>query len=104
MIYYYTSFNAKQLRDKEEFNKWRKAHGKAWAEQLRSIIIERLNIGHKWQFNEEPNKLLQQYYKANELLADCVNSTCCLSSEARTHIEETLLLPIAEIEKRKPRG
>ncbi|MCC3434400.1 MAG: NACHT domain-containing protein [Oscillatoriales cyanobacterium] len=91
-------------RDKEEFNKWRKAHGKAWAEQLRSIIIERLNIGHKWQFNEEPNKLLQQYYKANELLADCVNSTCCLSSEARTHIEETLLLPIAEIEKRKPRG
>ncbi|MBD1903947.1 hypothetical protein NDI37_19210 [Funiculus sociatus GB2-A5] len=86
------------------FDKWQTENLQAWTEKFRSLIIKHRNIGHNWQFNEEQKKLFHQYYSANELLADCINSTCCLSSEARTHIEETLLLPIAEIENRNSRG
>jgi hypothetical protein len=44
---------------------------------------------------------LQQYYNANKLLVDCLNSDCYVSREVRQEIEDTLLLPIAEIEKYK---
>jgi predicted NACHT family NTPase len=57
------------------------------------------NIGHDWQFNDTQKQLLQQYYDANKLLVDCLNSDCYVSREVRQEIEETLLLPIAAIEK-----
>ncbi|MCT7964973.1 hypothetical protein NG799_01330 [Laspinema sp. D1] len=44
---------------------------------------------------------MEQYYHANEFILDCLNSDCYVSREVREEIEETLLLPIAEIEKRK---
>jgi hypothetical protein len=39
-------------------------------------------------------------FDANQLLVDCLNSDCYVSREVRQEIEDTLLLPIAEIEKR----
>jgi hypothetical protein len=42
-----------------------------------------------------------QYYDANELLVACLNSGCLVSNRVREEIEETLLLPIAEIENRR---
>jgi predicted NACHT family NTPase len=54
-----------------------------------------------WQFSEQQIELLMQYYYANVLLVDCLNSDCSVSCEVRSHIEDTLLLPIAEIEKRR---
>jgi hypothetical protein len=74
------------------------------AEQLRGLMIEHFNIGHDWQFNNEQKQLLQQYYDANKLLVDCLNSDCYVSRDVREEIEETLLLPIAEIQKRQQRG
>lgn len=59
--------------------------------------IPRINIIADWQFSEEERQQLRQYYDANRLLVDCLNSA---SDEVRSHIEDTLLLPIAEIEKR----
>ncbi|WP_404800264.1 NACHT C-terminal helical domain 2-containing protein [Amazonocrinis nigriterrae] len=44
---------------------------------------------------------MRQYYEANKFLVYCLNSFCEVSPEVRSHIEDTLLLPIAEIEKRK---
>ncbi|WP_372726748.1 hypothetical protein [Nostoc sp. TCL26-01] len=41
------------------------------------------------------------FYDANKLLIDCLNSVCNVREKVRQEIEETLLLPIAEIEKRK---
>jgi predicted NACHT family NTPase len=65
---------------------------------MRVVMIEHRNIGHDWQFSDEQNKLLQQYYDANKLLVDCLNSDCYVSREVRQEIEETLLLPMTEIE------
>ena len=83
-----------------QMNQWWQANGQAWTEQLRSAMIEHRNIGHDWQFSDEQKQLLQQYYDANKLLVDCLNSDCYVSREVRQEIEETLLLSIAEIEKR----
>ena len=58
-------------------------------------------IGKNWQFSEEQKELLMQYYDANKLLVDCLNSYCVVSDKVRQEIEDTLLLPIAEIEKRQ---
>ena len=74
-----------------------------WTEQLRAIMIKYRNIGYDWQFSEEQIELLRQYYDANEFLLECLDSDCYVSREVRQEIEETLLLPIAEIEKRQQR-
>jgi hypothetical protein len=64
-------------------------------------MIEHRNIGHNWQFSKEQIGLLRQYYDANKLLVDCLYNASNVTPVVRSHIEETLLLPIAEIEKHK---
>jgi predicted NACHT family NTPase len=82
-------------------NNWCEEDREAWRKHLHSIMIEHRNIGHDWQFTNAQKQLLQQYYDANKLLVDCLNSDCYVSWEVRQEIEETLLLPMAEIEKRQ---
>jgi predicted NACHT family NTPase len=72
-----------------------------WTEQLRLIAIKHRNIGHDWQFSEAQKILLQQYYDANKLLVDCLNSDCYVSREVREEIESTLFLPISSNHNRK---
>jgi predicted NACHT family NTPase len=81
----------------QKYQKWWLANGKAWREELREVMIKYRNIGHDWQFSNEQKELLQQYYDANKLLADCLNSDCYVSREVRQQIEDALLLPSAEI-------
>lgn len=83
--------------NKGQFRQWWKVNGKAWAEQLRSVMIEHRNIGHDWQFSQQQKELLKQYYDADKLLVDCLNSDCYVSREVRQEVEDNLLLPIAEI-------
>ncbi|WP_035140316.1 NACHT domain-containing protein [Fischerella sp. PCC 9605] len=77
---------------------WR-ANGKAWTEKLKALMIQHRNIGHDWQFSDEQKELLKQYYDANKLLVESLNSDCYVSREVRQKIEDELLLPIAEIKK-----
>ena len=86
---------------RNNFGRWWQDNGQNWTEELRSIMIEHRNIGHNWQFSKEQKKLLQQYYDANKLLVDCLNSDCYVSREVRESIKSTLLLPISSIEKLK---
>jgi predicted NACHT family NTPase len=87
----------------EIFQEWGKANALDWAEQLRSVMIEYRNMGHDWEFSDEQKEVIEQYYDANHLLVKCLKSDCYVSREVRQEIEDTLLLPIAEIEKRKAR-
>ena len=82
---------------KIELFMWMVVNCKAWAEQLRAMMIEHRNIGHNWQFSDAQKQLLWQYYDANKLLVDCLNSDCYVSRDVRQEIEDTLLLPISEI-------
>lgn len=59
------------------------------------IDRERDFINSTWHFSDEQKKLLDQYYNANKLLVDCLNSDCYVSREMRQEIEDTLLLPVS---------
>lgn len=89
---------------RNRFVDWWQAKGQAWTEQLKAIMIEYSNIEYDWQFSDKQKQLLQLYYDANKLLVDCLNSDCYASREVRQEIEETLLLPITEIQKRQQRA
>ncbi len=84
----------------ESLEQWWKTNGQAWTEQLRTVMINHRNMGHDWQFSEQQNELLKQYYNANKFLLECLNSTCYVSRDVRSQIEDNLLLPIAEIKQR----
>jgi hypothetical protein len=83
------------------FKIWWQIQGKTWTKKLRKIMLEHRNIGRDWHFSKQQKELLKQYYKVNQLLLECFQSSCTISDTVRQEIEETLLLPIAEIEKRK---
>ena len=87
----------------ETFETWFQAKGQAWLQQLAKVMsrIQRRNISDSWQFNDQQKQMLRQYYDVNRLLVDCLNNSSDVSPEVRSHIEDTLLLPIAEIEKRR---
>lgn len=86
--------NVKDQKAFKAFKAWWQTNGQAWAEQLRAVMIEHRNIGHDWQFSDSQKQLLQQYYNANQLLVDCLNSECYVSRDVRQQIEDTLLLPV----------
>lgn len=79
-----------------ELKQWWQENGQDWTEQLRTVMIKYRNIGHDWQLGERQKKLLIQYYDANKLLLDCMNSSCNLTPAVQEEIEEMLLLPISE--------
>ena len=85
---------------KEKFEEWLKINGQPWSNKLRKLIIKYRNICHDWQFNDEQLFTLRDYYYANGLLLNCLNSDCYVSREVRQEIEDTLLLPTSEIQKR----
>lgn len=69
---------------------WWKTQGQAWAEQFRSMLVEYRQIGHGWHLTDLQVEVLKQYYQANQLLVDCLNSDCRYSSVIRADIEATL--------------
>jgi predicted NACHT family NTPase len=83
--------------NRQILKQWWEANGRDWTEELRSITIEHRNIGRDWQFSKDQEDLLQQYYDANKLLLDCLNSDCYISREVRAEIEDNLLLPIKSL-------
>ncbi|NJN49469.1 MAG: signal transduction protein, partial [Alkalinema sp. RL_2_19] len=89
------------LENQENFRQWWTENGQQWTEDLRQIMITHRNIGHDWQFTDTQKQLLQQYYEANLLLVECLQSDCYVSRSVRQEIEDTLLLPMAEIEQYK---
>ncbi|MFB2917765.1 NACHT domain-containing protein [Aerosakkonema funiforme] len=78
------------------FKQWWEVNSQAWIEQLKAVIVKHRNICHDWHFSKQQKKLLQDYYNANKLLVECLNSDCYVSREVRQEIEDTLLLPIAD--------
>lgn len=93
--------NVTSTSDFRNFYLWMDQESPTWIEKLRQTITCHRNIQCNWQFTKEQIQLIQTYYNANLLLVDCLNSDCNISRSVREEIDETLLLPIAEIEKRK---
>jgi predicted NACHT family NTPase len=92
-----------QLPNPEEnfsvFIEWWNTQGQIWVDTFRAAMKEYRNIPDL-PFTYSENKLLE-YLEANLLLVNCLNSSCYVTRSVREEIEDTLLLPIAEIEKRR---
>ncbi|MBD1838909.1 hypothetical protein [Coleofasciculus sp. FACHB-501] len=73
---------------------------KEWKEGLSRILFQYRNLKLDWQFSSGQKQLLERYYATNKLLLDCLGKSNA-SPEVKKEIQETLLLPIVEIEKRK---
>jgi len=97
---YKSAFYLNQSDNKNSSQDWDESW-EAWREELCDVINEYRNWVNDWEFEDEQEICLQQYYDANKLLVDCLNSGCNVSKAVKEEIEETLLLPIAEIEKRQ---
>ncbi len=67
---------------------------KKWLNQLRELIIKYRKICYREELNDEQIELIWNYYNANLLLNDCLNSDCYVSREVRQKIENSLFLPI----------
>ena len=84
-------------KDIEPKTQWWKDNGKSWREELRKATIKYRKIGYNWEFSREQINLFHQYLTANQLLVNCLNSECYVSREVREEIENTLLLPYADL-------
>lgn len=90
--------------NRDQFKQWWQIYGNQWTEDLRKAITAYRDIEHDWQFHDwqftgNQKQLLQQYYDANLLLVQLLNSDCYVSRPVRESIEETLLLPIEELRR-----
>ncbi|MBD2212516.1 NACHT domain-containing NTPase [Nostoc linckia FACHB-104] len=77
---------------REALKMWWQTHGEGWIRKLRTLIIGSRQIGHAWQFNAQEWQDLQQYWYANQLLLDCLNSATNVTPNVRESIENSLLL------------
>ncbi|WP_253188078.1 NACHT domain-containing NTPase [Leptolyngbya sp. 'hensonii'] len=88
-------------REQGKLKRWWQNNGQLWLEQFRHLVIKQRNyVGRDWQFSDTQQAQLQQYYEANKLLVECLRSHCYVEMGVRQELEDTLLLPRAEIEKR----
>jgi len=65
-------------------------------------MINYRDIGHVWKLTEAQQKQLDLYYKGNIFLVSLINIEGAISKETRTEIEEGLLLPWSELQRRQP--
>lgn len=71
----------------------------SWAENLTKAIVD--DNSNTWEFNDVQEELLRKYYIGNKLLSECLTRASSVNIQLLQEIEDNLLLPIAEIEKRK---
>lgn len=84
----------------DERKLWVKENGQVYTNQLQKIIYKYRKMKFVWLLNNEQKSLLEQYFEANKLLIICLNNNFTVSEKVRKDIEDTLLLPISEMQKR----
>ncbi len=60
-------------------------------------MLKYRDLGHQRKFSQGQIDLLNQYLTANQLLVDYLQGECYISREVRTELENTLLLPHANL-------
>ncbi len=88
-------------RDRATFQLWWEVDRPAWNEHLKTAIAFHRNLRSSWHFSQTQQKTLEDYYDANKLLIDCLNSNCKVTTEVRKEIKAALLLPQTELEERE---
>ena len=91
-----------QFPDAERGEYYYEIRLKRWREYLISCLSNYRNLKLDWQFSDEQKQLLDKYSAANQLLLDCLKASNA-SPEVAKEIQDSLLLPTIELERRKTR-
>jgi predicted NACHT family NTPase len=91
-------------KSEKRLQAWWQTNSQNWVKQLKTAIAKCHNIQQDWHFSPEQQAKLQQYYSANQLLLDCLNSASEVTATVRQEIETSLLLPQKELEEREWSG
>jgi hypothetical protein len=76
---------------------WREKSYPGWLERLRTLISTHRDIEDYWTHSERDTALILQYFRANQLLLDCISAAEGLTTEIRQRVESTMFLPYEEI-------
>ncbi|XWK91520.1 MAG: NACHT domain-containing NTPase [Phormidium sp.] len=87
--------------NKEVFDSWWNRNNQAWIEQLKNLNIPDFNVSRDNLSEKRLKDSLKQYYELNQYLFNCLKNSFNRSANIRNEIEDTLLLPIAEIKRQK---
>ncbi|PSB25424.1 NACHT domain-containing protein [Stenomitos frigidus] len=82
-----------------QFREWWQKPRLAWTVQLRSVIVQYRNLGHDWQLTAHQKRLLQGYYRANQLLLDCLNYASVVTPTTLPKSQGMLLLPATKSQR-----
>lgn len=83
----------------DDFEKWWNLEKITWRKKLKKISSENGALRISFQLNAKDLNAFQEYYHSIKTIIDCLNSDCYVTKATRQYIEDTLLLPLSEIEK-----
>lgn len=64
----------------------------SWVDELRKIMVNVLDIGHEYNFDEEQMDQINRYYENNQFIFELIKIEGAASNDVRDFIEEALLL------------
>ena len=64
-----------------------------WCESLKQVMLQKLNVGHTVEFNQDELDALDSYLYGNSLLLKCIMGYNISSPALRDQIVDSLLLP-----------
>ncbi len=76
---------------KEKLLAWWKKQGKDWLILFRKMIDDCCYQGKEWNFTKYQQKILQQYYIANQFFLECLYSNCKLVNTTLEEQEKSIL-------------
>ncbi|MBE9187425.1 ribonuclease III [Microcoleus sp. LEGE 07076] len=79
----------RQMPDVHHWKKWRKEYGKSWLEKFTRAI------GYNLDFRPPQKTVLKQYYYAQNLLVECLNTdNCQVTPAVKQKIEDRMMLSV----------
>ena len=84
--------------NKQIFDNWWQLYGQFWSEKFNIFFAQFPQTVHDFSLSSQQKKLFNDYYKANQFILECLNTDCYVNLETRQKIEDTLFLPLGEIE------
>ncbi|GAB4225113.1 MAG: hypothetical protein Kow0049_02360 [Stanieria sp.] len=78
---------------KAQLISWWQTNGRDWVKDFHNLINQHRYQGYDWQFTHSQQKLLHQYYQANQFLNECFQSDCKVTSLIQELIATKLILP-----------
>lgn len=66
--------------------------------KLYQIVNDNRKINFEQSLNDVHKRMLEQYYHANKLLVECLQTTTNLTPEVKQQLEDSLLLPIGYLQ------